>query len=95
MECAWTDLSPGFLKHALRSPDNDTRKLHCTYDFQAIFVLTTLRHLLYLRFSYLRCQGLDFEQTQTHIKSVFSTSRDHLLIQELSRLSMETSGICK
>ena len=36
-------------------------------------------------------QSLGFEQTHIHI--VFKTSRDHLLIQDLSGLSIEISGI--
>ena len=47
---------------------------------------TPLRPLSYLGF-----QGLDFEWK--HLNIVVNTSRDHLLIEDLSRLSMGISGI--
>ena len=45
----------------------------------------------YLRFSYLGFQGLGFEQK--HLTIVVNTSRDRLLIQALSILSIEMSRI--
>ena len=40
---------------------------------------------------YLKFKGLDFERTHHNI--VVNTSRDHLLIQDYSRLSIDISGI--
>ena len=55
-----------------------------THTCMAVFALTVI-------VSYLRLQGLNFGRKRLGI--VFKTSGDHLLIQDLSRLSIEVSGI--
>ena len=50
-----------------------------------------LRPISYLRCLHLRFQGLDFERKRLNI--VLNTSGDHLRTQDLSRLSIQMSGI--
>ena len=53
-------------------------------------IVKPAHYFLYLRSSHLRFQALEFGKRS--LETVSETSRDHLLIQDLSRLSLGISG---